>query len=284
MIKAPVFIIGNPRSGTTLLRLILNAHSNIVIPPEAGFALWLYKDFKDFTANDLPEFLSKMQATKKMKNWNLDWHKLEQYLLLQNPQNYSDLIDRIYGFFVIQSGKKQARWGDKNNFYLNYIGEIKELFPEAYFIHIVRDGRNVACSYRALNKKNINSPDAPRLPDAIGDIAEEWASNLVRITKSFAAFGHEHVLEIRLEDLSHKTENTVRTILNFLGEPFEKNVLQYYKNKKEMEQGEYMQWKHKNTLPVQKEDPRKFESQLTASEIKEFNEIASGLLKHYRYE
>ena len=55
---------------------------------------------------------------------------------------------------------------------------IKELFPNAYFIHIIRDGRNVACSYRDINRKKISDPYAPKLPDNIIDIAKEWNNNI----------------------------------------------------------------------------------------------------------
>jgi hypothetical protein len=72
------FIIGNPRSGTTLLRLMLNKHSEIIVPPEAGFLVWLYKNLKvDYFNNGYKIFLEDLKATNKIESWNLNYNELE---------------------------------------------------------------------------------------------------------------------------------------------------------------------------------------------------------------
>lgn len=284
--QKPVFIIGNPRSGTTLLRLILNAHSKMVVPPEAGFAFWLYPKYRDFSFNDLKAFLEEMKETKKIRNWNLDWSKLENYLTNARPQNYGELIDHIYTYYAQSIGKEVQRWGDKNNFYLNHIDEIKEVFPDAYFIHIIRDGRNVACSYKKLNKKQIVSEDAPNLPDRIEGIANEWKSNIQKIRRSFEKFNYENALEIRLEDLTANPEEMVRNIVDFIGEDFESSMLEYYKtsgNSKVIPK-DYLQWKKKNTLPIQEESIDKYKRELTEEQISKFYAIAGEHLRECGYQ
>lgn len=280
----PIFIIGSPRSGTTLLRLLLNSHSNIFVPPEAGFALWLYKKYRNFTYEDLDAYISDMKLTKKIDNWCIDWSRLEQYLKRAQPRYYATLIDSIYCFYGESIGRTTTLWGDKNNFYLNYIENIKNLFSDARFIHIVRDGRNVACSYKNLNRKKIESSDAPKLPNNISDIANEWKTNLDIINDSFKLFDYKGVLEVRLEDLTLNPIFELEKIMDFIGETFEKDMLQYYKSETGKEPSEYLQWKHKNTKPIENEPWDKFKTELSKTDINAFNSIAAELLSMYNYE
>ncbi|WP_346856191.1 sulfotransferase [uncultured Draconibacterium sp.] len=281
----PIFIIGNPRSGTTLLRLILNAHSKFVIPPEAGFAFWLYSQYKNFRYRDLDTFLDDMKSTKKINNWNLDWIELRKFLFKKQPNKYGELINDIYSFYGDSKGMKIKRWGDKNNFYLNHIEDIKEVFPCVQFIHIVRDGRNVACSYKKLNKKQIQSADAPNLPDKIESIASEWKSNIQKIKKSFESFNYDNVLEVRMEDLTASPKTEISKIMSFLGEDFEPSMLEYYKESKIIKSipKDYLQWKKKNTLPIQNEPVDKYKTILTEEQILRFNKIAKEVLIEYDY-
>ena len=286
MRKSPIFIIGNPRSGTTLLRLLLHAHSNISIPPEAGFALWLYKKYIKYSSSNLESYLEDMRKTKKIDNWNLCWDHLKKKLVVKSPESYSELIDLIYQFYGNSIGKQNIRWGDKNNFYLNYIDQIKMLFPDAFFIHVIRDGRNVACSYVKLSKKNFKSPDAPKLPHKISEIAKEWNNNLNTIRNSFNKFNYENVKEIRLEDLTDQPKRTIIDIMKFIRERYEENVLEFYKlnDTNGGEPSHYLiGWKEKNTKPIQAESKDKYKIELTNKEIKSFNRIAGKNLYNYNY-
>ena len=281
----PIFIIGNPRSGTTLLRLILNAHSNIVIPPEAGFAMWLYSKYNNFTLDQIHDFIVDMKQTKKIGNWTIDWEALHKHIINDNPENYQQLINSVYYYYGQSLGKNAKRWGDKNNFYLNRIREIKHLFPNASIVHIVRDGRNVACSYKALNKKNITSKDAPALPNSIEVIAEQWSENMKLINDSFKSINYDGVIQVRLEDITNEPIREIERITKFIGEDFEPKMLEYYKseNHLEGEPKEYLQWKEKNTKPILNEAPNKFKNELTKKEIQRFNAIAQKALVQYGY-
>ncbi len=267
------------------MRLLLHAHSKIVIPPEAGFALWLYPKYSNFQFHDLNSFLDDMGGTKKINNWNLDWDELKLFLRKVKPLSYNSLINSIYLYYARSISKPVERWGDKNNFYLNYICEIKELFPNACFIHIIRDGRNVACSYKELSKKQFTSPEAPNLPNNIIEIAKEWSKNISLINNSFKQFNYENVIESRLEDLTSKPKETISKLMHFLEEDFETQMFEYYKinEKNGMEPPHYLGWKEKNTKPIQNESSEKFRTELTKEEIDYFNFYAKSNLIKYNY-
>src|ERR1051326_8315559 len=161
--KALFFILGNPRSGTSLLRVMLDSHSHIVSPPESGFLLWWHKKYKDWSLQDskndnkVEEYIADLKTSKKIETWNLDFVEIKKIISKELPSNYAQLSSLIYYSYGVNKKKYASAFGDKNNYYLNHIDEILKIYPNAYFIHLIRDGRDVACSYMDL--KNLNTKD-----------------------------------------------------------------------------------------------------------------------------
>ena len=287
--KPPIFIIGSPRSGTTLLRLMITSHRNIVVPPECGFAVWWKTKYENWNAAEhltrLEEFITDFKQSKKIETWNLDYEAMSQFLLAQHPASYAELVSLIYTFYA--SARKPAfeRWGDKNNFYLNHIAALDSMFPDAHFVHIIRDGRDVACSYRELAQKRIDSAYAPDLPTAISGIAREWKLNIETIRNSFAAINPGRTFEIRYEDLVSTPETTLQELCRSLGEEYDPGMMEYHlKNKAEqLEPAGFLQWKAKTLLQPVKEQAGRFRRELAGDEIGEFERIAGDLLRRYSY-
>ncbi len=280
------FIIGNPRSGTTLFRLMLNKHSNVCVPPEAGFLVWLYQSYlgieKPYNYKEIINFL---KNTSKIENWNFDFIALEKYLVYESPDSYAMLMDKIYDFYIQKTLKKDAKWyGDKNNYYLNHINLLHDIYPEAKFLHIIRDGRSVAASYKGVMEKNIVSKYAPKLPTNIEKIANEWINNIEKIENSFAHLFYDLTITLRFEDLVLDTQNVLINVCNFLSIQYEDEMVEYYKTKvvDGLEPKEYLAWKSKNLLPIQKNEVQKYKL-LSSKDLSVFENAASYLLKKYRY-
>ncbi len=86
----PFFIIGNPRSGTTLLRLMLNNHPLISVPPECGFAVWLYEKYKAENFLDksiVRNFIADVVKSRKFETWGIDKEAIEASYYLENFSN-----------------------------------------------------------------------------------------------------------------------------------------------------------------------------------------------------
>ncbi len=283
----PIFIIGNARSGTTLTRFVINAHQNILIPPEAGFAIWLYEKYKDWEVqylySKLDQYLEDLFKVKKFDTWELEKESLKTFLLKKKPENYHDLTSEIYSFYGLYHGICFRRWGDKNNFYLNHISEIKQLFPEALLIYVIRDGRDVACSYRNLRKKEINSKYKPNLPYEIEDIAEDWKKNNNTILESLKNVSEEDFLIVKYEDIVRKTDETARKICHFFQEPFDEGMVQYYDSKRSREPEEFLQWKEKIYKKPDESSIGRYNKELSEDQINVFNSICNDLLTYFNY-
>ncbi len=284
------FILGNPRSGTTLLRLMLDSHPNVTVPPESGFMMWFYPKYKDynrsrFDVEGIIEFVDDVQKAKKIENWNLDFEKLKKYLIKSNPKSYQNIIDRTYRFFADQNYDDTILWGDKNNFYIYHIKELNALFPNSKFIHLVRDGRDVACSYRELNNKKIESRFAPKLPNDISDIANVWNLNNQGIFNDLQEIGmSERTLMLRYEDLVRAPEKELTKITDFLNITYNSKMLEYYKNSVTYEPKDFLQWKANTKKAPQTQSINRYRSELTKEEINLFNEIAIRTLEQHNYE
>ncbi|WP_394145877.1 sulfotransferase family protein [Vibrio atypicus] len=282
------FIIGSPRSGTTLFRLMLNRHENLIVPPEAGFLTWLYKNYhdSDFHKFDVVSFVKELILTKKINSWNLDECHLVEYLCSSRITSYAELIDSVYRFYAeIVLDKSFTIMGDKNNFFLSEVDLINEIYPKAKFIHIVRDGRSVAVSYQDLHKKNLNSENAPKLPNDIRDIAYVWCKDINTIRQSFEKIGNpKRLLTIRFEDLVSNPEKELCKVCDFLGESFDSKMLDYYQTTLEegLEPKEFDSWKKKNQQPLQKEEIYKFKK-LSKSSLTEFELVCKNELKYFSY-
>lgn len=274
------FVLGNPRSGTTLLRLMLTAHPAIVVPPEAGFAVWLMQHLPQ-QGFSVRRFVEAVAKTKKIESWCLDYVALERFLGDHRVDNKIDAIKAVYRFYV-DTCKPSARLiGDKNNFYIHHIDVLSRVSPTAKFIHIVRDGRDVACSYRGLMAKRIVSDYAPRLAVDIAEIATEWRDNNAEI---IAALAHRQSLRIRLEQLVSEPRRVLEQVCHFLDVGFDAAMLSYYQDSNEsfFEPREFDQWKAKNRQPLVNEN-YKYRTELSASEITEFNCIAGDMLLRLGY-
>jgi hypothetical protein len=288
--KPPVFIIGNPRSGTTLLRLMITSHRAIVVPPECGFAIWWRQKYSDWTAtsssNERAEkFVTDLVTSKKFETWNLSPEALLKEIQTANPADYAALVSVVY--IVYACGRKPgfSRWGDKNNFHVHHVNDLLALFPRAQFVHIIRDGRDVACSYRDLARKEMQSAYAPRLATDISAIANEWRTNVDGVRAAFSKMAKGQGMELRYEDLVGTSEATLRELCAFLGEDYDPQMLEYHViNRREtLEPKEFLQWKQKTLQAPDRSALGKFREELTAQEIAAFEKIAAGTLNAYHY-
>lgn len=289
--NAPIFIIGNPRSGTTLLRLMMTCHRNIVIPPECGFAIWWREKYRAWgngaavTDELLSAFVSDLVSSKKFETWQLGADEVMATLRARRPSSYPEAVSCVYEAFAHARGRRCTRWGDKNNFYLHHIAELKEMFPTACFVHIIRDGRNVACSYLNLRHSRIESKYAPRLPGDIREIGEEWRNNILIARRGFEAIGWQQVFELRFEDLVLHPEEKLRELCVFLGEDFDPAMLAYNEANRngELEPKEFLQWKQKTLRPPMPEETTRYLRELKADDRKAFEAVTEEVLQLYAY-
>jgi hypothetical protein len=285
MAEAPIFIIGNPRSGTTLLRLMLTCHPRVAVPPEAGFLIELERDFRGFAGGmvERDQFVERLVKSPKFEYWKLTERVLRSTLAQAAPKHYAELAAGVYACWASVHQPGKPRWGDKNNFYLAHIDTLAALFPTAVFLHIVRDGRDVACSYRSLS--HVRGGYAPTLPNDVFDAAYEWSRNLERIRAAFSRVGWARVFELRYEDLTREPEAVLRKVCAFLGEEFASAMLEYAREnrERELEPRDFDAWKQKNRSGLDDTAIGRWKNDLTPAEAALVQLTGSKMLRQYGY-
>src|SRR4029434_6926754 len=135
------FIVGVPRSGTTLLRIMLDAHPQLAIPPETGFLSRLVRLPWLWAAGlGRRRLLTIITRAESWPDFHLDAHALAEALDAVKPFTLADGLRAFYRLYAARFNK--SLWGDKTPLYGRHAYSIARLLPEARFIHLIRDGRD----------------------------------------------------------------------------------------------------------------------------------------------
>ena len=211
------FIVGVGRSGTTMLRLMLDAHPDLAIPPETHFVPDLIDSIEGGASP-----AQAVEVMASVRQWG-DLHTdpaavLERFEALDDF-NAADALRAFYAIYAERQGK--PRWGEKTPAYVRKMRRIEGALPEARFIHVIRDGRDVA-----LSRWKRTLGEGKRAPAA--QVAEGWERRIRRAQKQGKRLGH--YMELRYEDLVTETEANLRRISDFIELPWDPVMLRYYEH------------------------------------------------------
>ena len=269
----PLFVIGAQRSGTTMLRLMLNRHPDVVVPFESGFITEFIPRQAEF--GDLADpanaarLLSAIAAHPLVKKGDLIQDP--KAILARPISDYASLCDAIFSVYAEGQGKR--RWGDKTPSYVTEIDQLCRLFPGCKILHIVRDGRDVALSNLRVGWGIHNLPRA----------AHDWRWKTLLAHKMGALLGPNY-FELRYEELVTAPEQHLRRICEFLDLQYDPRMLSYHETAtNEMPQAS-LDW-HRNSV-------RAPDSSLIYAWKKDmpkadriiFEQIASDALETFGYE
>jgi hypothetical protein len=211
-----LFIVGVPRSGTTLLRLMCDAHPDLSIPPEMGF-IPAVADLRGRGDELRKAFLNVVTGTTTWEDANIERAQFEQALGEIEPFTVAEGVRAFYRIYAARFGK--SRYGDKTPFYCLHMDAIERLLPEVRFVHIIRDGRDVALSQRGLWFAPGNR---------IEELAHQWRSWIMTARRQGRR--RRHYLEVRYEELIEDVPGVLRRVCDFAGLPYDERMERYYES------------------------------------------------------
>jgi len=271
--KAPFFIFGCGRSGTSLLSRMLNQHSQLAVPYESHLFNTFFPLLKYY--GDLAEeknrsrLISDILRTDVMNDWQPKL-TINEIFKNVNRNSFGGIFDSILRTWTEKNNK--IRWGEKTPHHIDYWDQISTLWRDVKVIHIVRDGRDVA-----LSLKNARFG-----PKTIYANAKYWSNYLNRVKLLKQNISSDNLLELSYENLLDNSESELKLICEFLGENFEPSMLDFYKNKSEYKTDKLNQ---KNLMrPLMKNNSGKWRNKMSTKEIRIFESIAGDLLNEYGYE
>lgn len=269
----PIFIFGSARGGTTLLRLMLNRHSQIAIPPESHFLLPVLAKYSTtalLKKSEITDILAIIEAHPRFRFWEI--HKTLGVLAeqLKPPVTLFELVDAVFRLQIKATGK--PRWGDKTPAYFVIIPELKKMFPKAKMIAYSRDGRDVVIS---LKKRGWHGW-------CLYQRANYWRECVDRI---YDLKGDHNSFFLKYEELILDTENTLKALCTHLGIAFERQMLMYDQDYKknittdEQKIGIHTKLARKPT----KDDKSRWKVESTYLEVWAFESVAYDALKKAGY-
>jgi hypothetical protein len=231
MKNKPVFIVGAPRSGTTLLQYILRSHPNISLPTgESHFFIPLYRNASLYGDLNLVENIKKVlsamyQQSAEFLDTDLHGIKFDINQLSHDfhREGRNSITSIIAGLFEKNaSGEGKQRWGDKTPYYVLHMQTILQMFPGAQFIHIIRDGRD--CALSLLERKHdfgvYNLFFAAKYWEMYVEIGRNIGGKLPK----------DVYLEVKYEDLLSNPESVMQGVCTFLNEPYSDQLINYKKS------------------------------------------------------
>ncbi len=212
------FVVSATRSGSTLMRLMLDSHPEMAIPLETHFVPDLIKA-RRWERADADRLAEVVTTHRRWGDFHLDPDELRRRFEAVEPLEIGELIRTFYRLYAEQQGK--ARWGDKTPGYVREMVRIEHVLPEARFIHLIRDGRDVALSVLGRDWG----------PDTIEGAARRWKKRVLRGREQAARL--PHYIEVRYEDLILDTEATLLRVCEFVELDFDESMLRYYERAEE---------------------------------------------------
>jgi hypothetical protein len=281
------FIVGSPRSGTTLLRTIFDAHPNVNIPFEFPFILYFYEKYGHVTnwnEKDILSFYEDITKNIKFEFWSFAGWRINPDDLKKNMlkyiglHSYSELCKSIYYQFNSYFTKKTIQiLGDKNPTYSTRIELLMQLFPDSKFIHITRDYRD-----HILSMQNVDF--GGKLTPMIAYRWHIYQRTIFKMKKKY----QNNVLSIKYENLVSDPMNIVSIVCDFLNIPFDPEIINIYKHKEGMIQTyglETVNKYHSSLLnPISSDNIYAWKNKMPEKEIKIADMVVGKWAEKYGYE
>lgn len=209
------FIVGVPHSGTTLLRLMLDAHPELAIPAETGFIPDARRILAAGMADGREAFFRIVTLSPAWSGFRLEVDPFRAALEAIEPFDLGEGVRAFYRLCAALSGK--ARWGDRTPAYGAHLDAIQTVLPEARFIHVIRDGRDAALSVTGL----WLSPEGE-----IEALAADWRARILKTR--LLAKGCAHYLEVRYERLITDPPAELRRVCEFIDLPYDSDMERFH--------------------------------------------------------
>jgi hypothetical protein len=269
-VSAPVLILGVRRSGTTLLRVMLDGHSQLAIPDESYFLPQIADRHGD--PIDPDAFADDLARLPTLREWEVDASEVRTRLRL--GMTVGEAVSQVY--LAYAERQRKSRWGDKTPMYMQHLPMLERLFPDAGYVHLIRDGRDAALSFLAMPEGVVTRTWAH--PASAADFACQWRSE-VKAARALGRRVGRRYLEVRYERLAAEPEATLRSICSHVELPFEAGMLDYAGRVDVSAKPHQQRLRQPPTTGV-----RDWRTQMSADDVEGFEHVAGDLLAELGYE
>ena len=206
--QGPIFIVGMPRSGTTLMRSMLSVHPNIAVSRETHFFPQWWKRYRKIDLNNLDNFAAFWQeysASDRFPKVVIDPPLVKEKILASGNIDLKTIFTCIMEVLAAKINK--PRWAEKTPVHYKYLHILLDWYPQARIIWMLRDPRSVVASTLERWQKT-----------PVDGCAEKWSASILDFQQRWSE--DKRVRLIKYEDLVSDTESEMKNLCDFLGEKF----------------------------------------------------------------
>ena len=271
MTAPPLLVLGVRRSGTTLLRVMLDRHSELAVPDESYFIPQLADRHRG--SIDVDEFTDDLRRLSTLREWDVPVDEVRARL--RRGMLVGDAIAAVYEVYAARHGK--PRWGDKTPMYMQRLRMLERLFPDALYVHLVRDGRDAALSFLAMPQGIVTETWAH--PRTAGEFAAQWRTEVEAAQRLGRRVGPRRYHELRYERLVADPVHEVERICSFAGLAYEPAMLEYAPEVDVSAKPHQQSLKRPPTPGL-----RDWRTQLSPDDAAQFEDVAGDLLRRLGYD
>jgi hypothetical protein len=269
--EPPLIVLGVRRSGTTLLRVMLDRNRSLAVPDESYFVPQLARRHRGSVDPDA--FVDDLRRLSSLVEWRLSPDAVARRL---RPGMMSgDAIAAVFEAYAAERGK--ARWGDKTPLYMQYLPLLERLFPRAVYVHLIRDGRDAATSFLEV-PEGIMTAGWGHPRDALG-FAAQWATEVRAARDLGARVGAARYLEVPYEALVAAPGEELHRICSFAGLEYDDAMLGYVGRTNSARKDHQKRLDEPPRVGV-----RDWRTEMAAEEVAAFEATAGDLLRELGYE
>lgn len=250
--ESPIFLVGTMRSGTTLLRLILDSHEHLALADESGF-------------------LRAVAAAKAIPDQHdgPGWYRRYGVSDADMDARLRTFYDDLFSAWARSRGAQ--RWGDKTPFHIHHLVLAARVFPDAQVVGIVRHPGAVIASQL---RRGTSFPDALR----------HWRNQNVRLLKAAARKDlRPRLAVVRYEDLVAQPEPLLRELVAFLGEPWSPDLLRHHELARERGAARLAEGGTRTGDAIDPARNDRWKAELTAAERRELVRVTAALREVFGY-
>ena len=270
-----MFVVGCGRSGTTLLRLMLDAHPDLAIPPESHFLSRFGHAIDRYRAAaggvDPDRLAGDILRTRTFAAWEVPEAEVRtRVAALPRPASFADVVDAVYRAYA--EPRDASRWGDKTPRYVLDLPLFDRLFPGSRFVHILRDGRDVATSLRTVRF----GPNDPM------GAAAFWERRVRAGRRDGARLGSARYTEVRYEELVRDPETQLRAVCAAIDLSWDPAMLEYHRRVDEALPDDRRS-QHRNEDRPPTPGLRDWRTEMSDDDVAAFEAVAGDLLDELGY-
>ena len=271
-IAGPVFLVGCPRSGTTLLQRMLDAHPEVAVAPETFFIRNLWRRRKEFDPDwergGRARLVDLLAQTPELQEMGLDRDAIDEES--RSVDWLSALFTALLRRFARDRGASVV--GEKTPNHLLYMRTLERLFPACRFVHIVRDPRAVVDSWS-------------RVPWSNGSVradAEVWRKYMAA-ARERPPRDRDRLVSLRYERLVAEPEAELKRICDFLDIAYDERMLRYHELEADTVNAEREPWKENALAPVSADSVDAWKDRMDPTAVRDTEAVVWFEMLRLRY-